>query len=255
MRPFLALAVLVAGLQGPERIGPPPADLDLSRFYEKYVDAGGIPIVSSGKVSDAALLEAKSIILQMISKRPDVVRAMRERKIRVAIMARTEMTTDVPEHSDLDEVFPGTNWNKCCRGVGATSARPASSGAEENVLQQDGDPYQGESILIHEFSHSMLTMGIEPVEPKFRDELRSAYEGALAKGLFRNTYAASNVDEYWAEGVQDWFDANLTSKPANGIHNEIGTREELKTYDPTLAALLARVFDDESWRWSPPKRS
>jgi hypothetical protein len=254
MRPILVLAVLLTGHQDAERIGPPPADLNLSRFYQKYVDAGGIPIVSSGNVSDAALLESKSIILQMISKRPDVVRAMSERKIRVAIMARTEVTTDVPEHSDLNEVFPGTDWNKCCRGVGATSARPASSGAEENVLQQDGDRYKGESILIHEFSHSMLTMGIDPVEPKFRDELRSAYTHALANGRFENTYAASNVDEYWAEGVQDWFDANLTSKPANGIHNEIGTRAGLKTYDPTLAALLARVFGDEPWRWSPPNR-
>jgi len=54
--------------------------------------------------------------------------------------------------------------------------------------------------------------------------------------------------------VQDWFDANPKAKPANRIHNEIGARNELKKYDPGLAALLEKVFGDEEWRWKAPKR-
>ena len=71
------------------------------------------------------------------------------------------------------------------------------------------DRYRGESILIHEFGHTMLVMGLDAIEPKFRSDLHAAYSDAIAKGLFKNTYAATNADEYWAEGVQDWFDANL----------------------------------------------
>lgn len=242
---LLLLAAVV--LQDP--VGPPPAALGLDPFYKKHLDAGGLPVIGSEKVMDAALQEARTILLQMTSRRPDIAKALVERKTRVAILARTEVTTDIPEHRDLNAAFPATDWNKRCRGVGATAVRPACSGAEENVLQLEGDRYHGESILIHEFGHTMLGMGIPPVDPRFHSDLDAAYKDAMAKGLFKNTYAASNADEYWAEGVQDWFDANLTAARSNGVHNEIGTRAQLKGYDPTLASLLEKVYGDGDWRW------
>jgi len=245
----LLLVVILLALPGCRPALPP--ELGLDPFYKKHLDAGGLPIVSSAKVPDAALLEAQAIVVRMTSKRADVLEAMIARKTRVAIMAKTEVTTDIPEHRDLNIAFPQTDWNRRCRGVGATLVRPACSGTEENLLQLDDDRYHGESILIHEFGHTMLVMGLDGIEPTFRADLWAAYADAMARGLFTNTYAATNADEYWAEGVQDWFDANLTAKPANGIHNEIGTRAELKTYDPALARLLERVFGNDEWRWSP----
>jgi len=80
------------------------------------------------------------------------------------------------------------------------------------------------------------------MQPDFRTRLVKAYSNAIAAGKWKNTDAASNVDEYWAEGVQDWFDVNLTSVPTNGIHNEIHLRAQLQQYDPELAALIAEVF-------------
>jgi hypothetical protein len=243
--------VASAALALQDSVAAPPASLGLDPFYKKHLDAAGLPVVGSDKVPDAALVEARTIVVHMTSKRPDVLQAMIGHKTRVAIMARTEVTTDIPEHRDLNTAFPSTDWNKRCRGVGATRVRPACSGAEENLLQLDGDRYRGESILIHEFGHTMLVMGLESA---FRTDVQAAYKDATAKGLFKNTYAASNADEYWAEGVQDWFDANLTSKPSNGVHNEIGTRAALKTYDPALAALLEKVYGDGDWRWTARKK-
>jgi len=238
----IALVLLAAQ----DQVGAPPAGLGLAPFYKKHLDAGGLPVIGSDKVPDAALVEAKSLVVRMTSKRPDVVKAMAEKKTRVAIMAKSEVTTDIPEHADLNTAFPSTDWNKRCRGVGATRVRPACSGAEENVLQLDGDRYRGESILIHEFGHTMLVMGLDK---DFRAQVQTAYQDAMSKGLFKNTYAATNADEYWAEGVQDWFDANLTAAPSNGVHNEIGTRAQLKAYDPALASLLEKVYGDDEWRW------
>jgi hypothetical protein len=131
--------------------------------------------------------------------------------------------------------------------------RPVCSAAEENVLQYDKDPYRGESILVHELAHSMYVMGLTMVEAGFASSLDAAYKGSMSRGLWKDTYAATSADEYWAEGVQSWFDANLEAKPANGVHNEINTRDELKEYDPALAALIAKVYPDDEWRWSPPK--
>ncbi len=82
--------------------------------------------------------------------------------------------------------------------------------------------------------------------------MKAAYDAAMTAGLFANTYAATNPDEYWAEGVQDWFDTNLTADPANGVHNGIHTRAQLMTYDPGLAALIAEVFGDRPWRYACP---
>ena len=45
--------------------------LGLNPFYQKYLDADGIPIISSEKVVDEALLEAKGIVDGMLAFRPD----------------------------------------------------------------------------------------------------------------------------------------------------------------------------------------
>ena len=76
----------------------------------------------------------------------------------------------------------------------------------------------------------------------FRAAVQAAYDDALANNLFENTYADDTVEEYWAEGVQTWFNTNLESDPPNGLHNSIDTRAELESYDPALHGLISRIF-------------
>lgn len=45
----------------------PPAALGLDPFYEKHLDASGLPIVSSSQVPDAALFRARDIIDEMLA--------------------------------------------------------------------------------------------------------------------------------------------------------------------------------------------
>ena len=85
----------------------------------------------------------------------------------------------------------------------------------------------------------------------FDRALRHLFEQARAQGRFENTYAAENYMEYWAEGVQSWFDANLEAIPTNGVHNQVNTRGELAAYDPALAALVSGVFKATPRRWAP----
>ena len=72
--------------------------------------------------------------------------------------------------------------------------------------------------------------------------LQSAYSNARRRGLWRNTYAMSTIQEYFGEGVQSFFDVNAYSARANGVHNHVNTREKLRRYDPTLFRLLKEVF-------------
>lgn len=250
---ILATALVLVLTRQEPTVGPPPASLRLSPFYRKCVLAMGIPIVSSDRVGNDALLAAREIVERMLAKRPELAKPMIERHLRVAIMARSENTLDIPEHSDLQKAFPQTDWNKRARGLGATVERPCVSGAEENLLGLPGDRYKGESILIHEFGHTVLNFGEEPLDRMFRGRVQQAFD--KSKGTaWKNTYAASNLDEYWAEGVQSWFDCNQKGPSGgNGVHNDLWNHESLRKTDPDLYALLAEVFDSK-WRWSDPTK-
>jgi len=247
---------LIAGAAMAAEVGVTPvpdsvrARFHLSPFYAKYVDIDGLPIVSSAKVSDFALLEARYIVDHMIGRRPEIFAAMAKNNVRLAVMAPTEFTTDLPEHSDLT---PKDHWDVRARGLGATEARPAASCAEENLLGYRGDPYPAENILIHEFGHTIHERGMNLVDPTFDGRLKAAYAVAQRAGLWRNTYAGTNYREYWAVGVQCWFDC---ARENDADHNFVNTRAEIKTYDRALASLLAEVFGDGDWRYLPPaKRS
>ena len=224
-------------------ITPPPVELKLDPFYRKYLSPGGMPIVSSEKVNDYALREAAFIVDRLLEHRPDVRRAMVRNGSRVTVMAHNEFTADVPEHSRLK---PAEFWNKRARGLGGTRRCPVTSCGEENLLNFVGDPYKTENILIHEFAHSMQNLGLEEADKTFRSRLDKAYQAARAAGKWKDTYAGESLGEYWAEGVQSWFDTN---RSRDRIHNGIDTREKLLAYDPPLAELLAEAFGKDAWRY------
>jgi len=222
------------------------ADFDLAPFYQKSVMLGSLPVLGSTQVSDAALLEAGWIVEKMLGDRTDILDAMADQKVRLAVMAWDEFTTDVPEHAHLE---PAVFWDRRARGLGSTPEAPAVSCAEENLLAYPGDPYEQENILIHEFAHAMHEMGLNRADPTFEGRLREAWADAKEQGLWRGTYAITNPAEYWAEAVQSWFDDNREN---DALHNRINTRIELEEYDPALAALCTEVFGDGDWRYRKP---
>jgi len=66
----------------------------------------------------------------------------------------------------------------------------------------------------------------------------------------KECYAHKNRAEYWAEGVQCWYNTNRTM---DHDHNHIHTREQLKRYDPHLAKLCEDVLGDSPWRFVSPR--
>jgi hypothetical protein len=243
---FIAILLTDTPVDSPQ-VGPVPDGLrtewKLSPFYKKHIDLQGFPLLSSEKVSDAALQEAAYLIDQMLAGRDDVRRALIKAKVRFAVMAPSEVTTEIPEHSDLT---PKEYWDRRARGLGATRARPAVSCGEENLLNLKGDRYPKESILIHEFAHAIHEMGLRRVDERFDARLRKCFDDAIKKGLWKGTYAATNYREYWAEAVQSYFECN---NPPDRQHNEANTREKLAKYDPNLFALIDETFKSTSWRY------
>jgi hypothetical protein len=235
-------------------VRPVPEEMDVNGFYQKYVDANGIPVLSSSKVPDEALLVVRDIINTMLAYRGDLRENMIERNWRTGVIAETEMTMDMPEYANLrapgaDRSLPVMQSDRDhhanrSRGLGGNP----TTGGEENILCYEGTRYWGEHIFVHEFAHAIHS-AIRQVDPEMADEISAAYEAADGAGLYRlrsgNThYAMSNAGEYWAEGVQWWFFSNYGECMSNGAGGfvTVDSPEQFAEYDPTLFELLGRVF-------------
>ena len=129
-----------------------------------------------------------------------------------------------------------------------TGGKPTSFG-EENVLSLPLDRYDDESIAVHEFSHT--------IDGTLRGSTRNGAAGStpssrtrLASGRYKDAYAAGNPGEYWAEIVQSYFDCNRVN---NWNHGPVGTREQLKVYDPEGYELARATFNlgpAQDWRYT-----
>ena len=91
----------------------------------------------------------------------------------------------------------------------------------------------------------------------FRAKVQRAYKKARQAKLWENTYSMNNrmtndpvkyAEEYWAEGVESYFDANLFADPPHDNHNAINTRAKLKAYDGPLYKLIDAAFHGTPWR-------
>ncbi|TDX02009.1 glycoside hydrolase [Dinghuibacter silviterrae] len=256
--PLLIVLLTITARLSAQHLGAPPDSLGLDTFYKKYTDAGGIPIVSSEKAPDTALIVARDIVNYMLVKRPDVRATLIQHKARVLVMAQSEMETDLPERRswkkptrDDPRLTPGERdnydkpggiasmtdreyWNRRARGMGGT----VTSCAEENLLGYPGTRYYGENILVHEFSHNIMN-ALRVCDTTLYREIHVAYDTAKARGLYKGQYAINTVAEYWAEGTQWWFWSNIEFYDGD---TRVQTPDELKAYDPVLYHLLERVY-------------
>jgi len=221
----------------------------LSSFYKQHIVVEGVLIVGSEKVSPHAMQETAFLIRQMLAKRPDALKQIAKKKLYIGVMAYNEMTTDLPEFAHMSAW-----WDKRARGLGGN---PVTCG-EENLLSFKGDPYRGENIFVHEFAHGLERI-FGQLDKSFRPRLRELYEAADKSGRFRG-YGMNNAGEFWAEGVQSWFNCNrgggLTLLDGNGKRlAELNTKEQLQAELPDLAELVDKTFGHITWTHLPvPER-
>jgi hypothetical protein len=210
-------------------------------FYQKYIDVAGLPVVSAGVVEDRALQRTHEIVTSLLAGRPDILEAMVKNKMYLIIIGRDQVYTDMPEYRNS----PNPAYlNERVRGTGG---RPTSFG-EENLLSLSLDRYDDESIAVHEFCHT-IDSTLRSIDSTWTGRRNAVYQRALSKGLWTNSYAASNPGEFWAEIAQSYFDCNRVN---NWNHGPIGFREQLKAYDPESYELVRNTFrlkPEQDWRY------
>jgi len=104
----------------------PPVGLRLDPFYQKYLNAFGIPIVTSNAVPDRAHYQARDLLREVLANRPEILEALADTRTHVAIMAEGEVLTDIPEYRNLYRLAPGRDWDVITEGggVGPNTAIP-----------------------------------------------------------------------------------------------------------------------------------
>src|SRR5262245_44232899 len=214
------------------------------QFYKKYIDVKGMPVVAAGVVADEALQRTYDIVTHMLAGRPDVLDVMVKNGTRLIIIGKDQVYTDMPEYRR----HPNPAYqNERVRGTGGLGV---TSFGEENLLNLPLDRYDDESIAVHEFCHT-VDAALGRIDPTWRQRLRETYRNAVGKGLWKNAYTASNPAEYWAEVCQSYFDCNRVN---NWNHAGVGTREQLKLYDPEGYELVKTTFKltpENDWRYRP----
>lgn len=219
-----------------EAINPPEAG-----FFAKQLVYKGLPIKAPAVVVDEALREAYDRLATMLGNRPDVTRRLVDADVKLHIIGRNQVTTDLPEwrHDKgrpLKE-YNGLTRDQRTRGMGG---RLVSCG-EENLLGLPVDRYRGRDICVHEFAHAIRTFGMTPSQ---RAPFNEQYRRSLARGHWKGSYAGSNPDEFFAE-LSMWYfgthgDRHMEGKkPADGP-------EGLKAYDPEAFLLLDAFYRGES---------
>jgi len=248
---ILSFAAMISVFAQPSVTPPPEAFFEFvpekhrdkaKSFYAKYIDVSGLPVVASAEIADAALQRTHLIVTHMLAGRPDVLAGMAENKMYLIIIGKDQVYTDMPEYSD----HPNPEYqNERVRGTGG---KPTSFG-EENLLSLPLDRYDDESIAVHEFCHT-IDGTLRSMDPEWTERRNRVYRNAIDNGLWKHSYAAGNPAEYWAEVAQCYFDCNRVN---NWNHGPIGTREQLKSYDPEAYELIHTTFNlqpSQDWRYT-----
>jgi len=219
-------------------------------YYTQHLESDSGITVKAGPRVDPEVLEmaAEQVDVQLGKIDAGISAQMSEFGCSLAVYGVYENAYLVPEHRggydpamyDV-EGYGGSTHNNC---VSSISAR--------NVLRTvdspnpfDNTSYPNENILAHEFGHAVRLVGIETLEDTtLSDELWTVYENAYNTGLWPNTYAISNIDEYFATLTAIWFN-NMKEMPdwSDGVRSPINTREELRAYDPMAYEFFAKIYD------------
>ncbi len=210
-----------------DSVSAPPNSLGVHSYYRKYLDAGGIPILSSSEVTDEELYQTRDTIQAMLSDRPDILATMAEFKFRVLIypdrFEKGGRLEELPE-------FHGLAVASRAEGLAGETPYGWVSGSPEVARHCN-------HTLIHEFAHLIEdALRLRTGGQQFMSRLNSAYQAAMLSGLWQDRYASTNALEYWAELVRNWLaPSQFAGWLGPGYH-------KLEDYDPVGAALVADVL-------------
>ncbi|OCX52087.1 hypothetical protein BEL04_11340 [Mucilaginibacter sp. PPCGB 2223] len=212
-------------------------------FYGKSLMADSIIVRAPKRVSDDALVLAGMKIQVMLKYMPAVRHNLIQRGAEMHIIASNQETSDLPEYRELkgkpykdNRGLMYKSINDRARGLGDIYA----CCPEENLLRFYGDNYGSYDVCAHEFAHVVMDFGLDQ---SIRNKIIAQFHKSISKGLWKNEYAATNPQEYWAEMSIYYFGAN--PKALNKIKGPEVTNgpDALREYDEGGYNLVDSIYN------------
>ncbi len=261
---------------------------DQASPYVKRFEIHGVPILATGAVANEDLY-VTALVYEHMTSRADAfdMRALhRASGFRILLIDPSESFFDLPEYvgqdGELDQAdgLGGSigEFNIALRvGSPHTLIHELAHGIYHSAIQfQETGGATDEEAWYEERVRAVHDMGFEEANEAFGEELihevllapagtfserlAKAWRHASELGLWRDAYAGTEPNEYWAEGVALWF--------GSGEPPIREPRSYLQTQDPMLFALCESVFPVTAWssasvlisetarsRWSDEERN
>ncbi len=206
-----------------------------SSMYTRKRTANGITIVASADVSTEALEIAEETV-KRVFRDNDLEDELVGQRAYVIVADESQGVLDLPEFGCLEDRLGADFFTHVC-GVADRADYPVATVNELDLVGDNSGPCGGLNILFHELGHLVQGWTLDP-EDYF--EVKILYQAALDAGKYRRgqqrEYAATNPNEYFAEGTQAYF----ASAERNGSRD----RQWLADYDPGLFELLDRIYSN-----------
>lgn len=216
-------------------------------FYQQEIVMDcGVKILGTKNVRKEAMTKAEEM-LEIILANEAVAERMGEAGCMLGIFGEGEIAYDILEHRyTYDENY------LYVEGFGGT---PLASIKDANVLRLKEEDYYtnypDESILVHEFGHTVQNYGLTNEQYQ---EWENIYNASVTKGgKWPDSYAGSNSSEYFATLSAIWFNAmdDTWNGQWDGVRGPINTREELKVYDNAAYTFLSKIYVSDLYMPSP----
>ncbi|HET7738196.1 MAG TPA: hypothetical protein VFK32_06445, partial [Tepidiformaceae bacterium] len=189
-------------------------------------DLLGISIVANADVDPRAVDLAEATLIDIVEDN-DLEDALSAQGAYIIIADSSQGVLDIPEFACLED--QGRSFTHVC-GVADHADYPVATVNESDLLGRSSGPCRGLNILYHEVGHLVQGWSIGPADAI---DIRLLYQDALNAGKYEGAYAATNANEYFAEGTQVYF--------LRGSSGE--DRDWLERYDPDLFAMLESIYN------------
>lgn len=236
-------------------------DVPYDPYYKyEYIADCGVPVRGSGALllGEETVKRGAEIVDVMLSKSPEIAAQMVAGGAQLVVYGNGETAYHIPEtRSSYDATM------RYVEGFGGYTSSITESNiwhwrtGNEGPVASYKTAYVNESILVHEFGHGVKIAGIDAMpDGKLATEFQMVYRHAVTAGLWPDTYAISNSDEFFATMTAIWFNVMNESNGDDvwdGTRCPVNTRQELYNYDIDTYRFFAKIypFTNLDGEWAP----
>ena len=242
-------------------------------FYNRYIDADGIPIIGNEITLDKYFVMARDILLMMTSKNPRLREPLRDKFYLVIVGGTVQYWLAERSDRSYTQLFPDFQYffettgklltkNTCQTGGLTLDYGPRTSSGLVRVwgwcvsqilgryedpfsLPRSGQPIitQPFSTFVHEVVHALERIMYD-IDPTFEEKLLRAHKNSDEKGLWGTP---TILPEWWAGATQKWFFHVHPEYTTDFTQRIFESTQDVIEYDPLAAELFLQWYPEISF--------